>query len=213
MRGERTSQVGRVVRGWAAIGLAVAAGVSITFIGVTVYSTLARANLRYGSAVPWSLIPALIFLWGYWQFLGGRWWPGKLSPIREHLRRAHPIPGEAHAAVALACATGGAFVLALMTFALRLTALPADAFRLLGDAAPPPWTTLPLLIMLAVYAGVAEEVGLRGYLQGAVEGITDARVAILLSRSFSPFFTPISSGSSRKPCRCSSLACGTGGSP
>jgi membrane protease YdiL (CAAX protease family) len=65
---------------------------------------------------------------------------------------------------------GFVFFSAAMGLAFRLFDLPADALRMLpaGNALPW-WTAGSALVTLAFVAAVAEEVGLRGYLQNAIE--------------------------------------------
>ena len=59
---------------------------------------------------------------------------------------------------------------AAMMLGFRLSDLPADALNALPpDLRLPWWTAISALLMLAVVAGVTEEVGVRGYLQGSVE--------------------------------------------
>lgn len=172
----------RIARVLRATFVGTVTGLAVTFVGVYGYSLLARANVRSFPAVPWAPLLTLPLLWLYWRYVGGWGWPSATRAYRRRVRRAHALPREQWSLVALATATGLVFVASAMTLAFRLSDLPADALRVLpADVHLPAWTSVSALIMLALVAGVAEEVGMRGYLQKPIEEAGAPRFAVLCS--------------------------------
>lgn len=145
----------------------VAAAFILTLVPGGVWAGLLAANLRTGVAIPWSAPIALALLWLAWLYAGGKGPPKSTSQTRRRYRRANPAPGDI-------------FTWALVANALSLTAL-AGLWIVFIRLVRPPGNPLPdfsayplpvILLVLAcaaVVGGVSEEVGIRGYLQGALE--------------------------------------------
>jgi membrane protease YdiL (CAAX protease family) len=165
-----------------AVALGLITGLSATLTGVYAYSVIARANLRFAPTLPWGAVVGAVGLWCFWRYLGGHGWPRRTSAYRLRMRRAFPVPRPAMPAVAASCMAGSAFVLSAMTLAFRFMQLPADALRILPTGVDLPlWSAVPALFVLALVAGVCEEVGIRGYLQRSIEEVSSPSLAILAS--------------------------------
>lgn len=80
-----------VTRLFASMILAIVTGLAVTLLGVHTYSFMARANLRTFPDAPWAAALALVLLWLYWRYLGGRGWPARTSAYRARMRRARPV--------------------------------------------------------------------------------------------------------------------------
>jgi membrane protease YdiL (CAAX protease family) len=76
---------------------------------------------------------------------------------------------------------GLAALVPLSTVMGRLFAMPADSQQIEIPAAMPPVTTFLLVVMSSIVAGVVEESGFRGYMQGAIERRYGVAVALLVS--------------------------------
>ncbi len=145
-------------------------GLALTLIGVHGYSLLARANLRHAPEIPWAPLVALPLLWAFWRAAGGWGFPRRASGWCARMRRAEPVPRRLWMLTAGAATAWALFALVAMSLALRLSDLPADALRILPRGVVLPWWThVSALAVLALVAGVAEEVGVRGYLQRPIE--------------------------------------------
>jgi hypothetical protein len=68
---------------------AVLMGALVAMVGTITWSLLVKANLKLLPTVPWSLIPAALFLWIFWRYLRGEWWPGSTSELRKKNLRAN----------------------------------------------------------------------------------------------------------------------------
>jgi len=162
-RRKRGDELGRTI---GFIGF-VAAAFILTLVPGGVWAGLLTANLRTGIAIPWCVPVALALLWLAWLSAGGWGPPRSTSQARRRYRRANPPPA-------------GLFAWALIANALSLTAL-AGLWIVLFRLFRPPGNQLPdfsayplpvIVLVLAcagVVGGVSEEVGIRGYLQGALE--------------------------------------------
>jgi membrane protease YdiL (CAAX protease family) len=139
----------------------------LTLVPGGIWAGLLTANLKTGIAMPWAVPAALALLWLGWLYAGGRGPPRSTASARKIYRRANPVPA-------------GRFVLALAANAFALTALTGlwivlfQLFRPPGNPLPS-FSAYPLPVVSLVLAcagivgGVSEEVGIRGYLQGALE--------------------------------------------
>src|SRR5438093_11443858 len=81
-----------------ALAWATVASFLVAIGGTIALSVLAGANLATGASIPWAAPVIVVFLWLYWRWLGGGWWPrGTSAARREHLRPsrvpARTMPG------------------------------------------------------------------------------------------------------------------------
>ena len=131
-------------------------------------AVLAPLNLRLFPVAPWAIVPMAIYLVLYWRYVGGLIGSPDSREYRKTNLRAHPL---APAVWPLAIVTGlvgfGGLVVLLRVMA-RLVVMPESAPIVLPTGMPA-GTGFALLAMASIVAGVTEEAGFRGYMQGPVE--------------------------------------------
>lgn len=127
-------------------------------------------NLRLFPRIPWVLPAAAVWLWIFWKYLNGAWWPRSTSETRRRDLRAAPLPREVWMWALAAGSLGLAAVLGIAFLTPRLAEIPRNAFKLPIDfSAYPPWTVAAILIVISVVAGVSEEAGYRGYMLSRIQ--------------------------------------------
>lgn len=137
---------------------------------------LIYANLKVWPTVPWSVILLAGYLWVFWQYLGGRWWPRSTSEARRHALRAQPLSRRVWFWALLAGYLGMVSSFALHRVVMRLTPLHYEIPSVLDPLSPV--ATIAVLLMLSAMAGVVEEAAFRGYMQGPIEKRHGVVVAI-----------------------------------
>jgi len=162
------------------IAIAVVLGLFIAAAGVFPWSILAQLNVRLWPRVPWCIPVGLVWLALFWTYLNGRGWPRSTAQNRKQLLRVRPLHGPAATWVCIAGATGLVTLVTLYFLAIQFVNLPPDAFRPRSVAAVSIGLILPIMIMNAIVAGVAEEAAYRGYMQGMLERHFRATVAVAL---------------------------------
>ena len=159
---------------------AIISGAGVLFAGNLPWAALlAPLNLRLASMVPWAIVPMTIYLWAYWRYVGGRLGSPATAEARRQRLRAHPVPPAAWPLAIVTGLVGFGALLTLVTLMARVMAMPATT----PIAAPgtPPATMFTLLTMSSFVAGVTEEAGFRGYMQGAIEQRYGLAAGILVS--------------------------------
>ena len=136
------------------------------------------ANIKFWPAVPWSVPFLAAYMWLFWQYLRGRWWPRSTADARRQGLRANPLSSRAW----LWAMTAGYLAL-VSSFALhwvvgRVTPLNFDIPAFLLQL--PPFTLLSILLMVSVIAGIVEEAAFRGFMQGPIEKRHGVFTAILI---------------------------------
>ena len=159
---------------------AVGMGVLVLLAGNMPFNVLRAWNLEVGVAVPWAILPAALYLWGYWRFIGGGWAAADSAAARRLKLRANALPPRVWAASLLAGVRGFGALVALLAFAARLVHLPASS-PIVTPPEMPVATALSLLVMASVVAGVTEEAAFRGYMHGPIERRYGLGVAILVN--------------------------------
>jgi membrane protease YdiL (CAAX protease family) len=158
---------------------AVLAGGAVLVAGTVPWALLVDANRRWLPAVPWAVVPAVLYLWLFWRYLRGEGWPRETADARRASLRANELSGDVWGAAILAGVLGLVGVLALMRVMSHMVHLPQqenpEALRL------PAATLLMLVLVGAAVAGVVEESAMRGYMQGPIERRHGPVVAILVS--------------------------------
>jgi membrane protease YdiL (CAAX protease family) len=143
---------------------------------------LMLANLKLWPSVPWLLPATALWLWLFWRWMNGAWWPQSTAESRRRDLRARPLPGRVWRWSLLA---GGLGVVSCMAFGLllaRFANVPRDTYKLPVDfAALPLWTVISILLAISVSAGVVEEAAFRGYLISPIARRHGWPVAILVS--------------------------------
>ena len=143
---------------------AIVSGIFVTFVGVGVW-LLCLAVI----SSPWSAVVMAGILWLYWKYFSGSWWPKSTAETRSRNFRAVKL-----SPVVWKWGLAGTFLFvvilqsaAVLTF--RLVEFPAEASADYGLGALPAWEAWIIIIMASLVAGICEEVGFRGYMQGPLE--------------------------------------------
>ncbi len=141
-------------------------------------SSLLVLNVHALPHVPWSVPISLFYLWIVFRWLGGRWAPSSTADARRNGLRARGIGAAGWRDVSQVVALLVVFILAVAMLNYRIIAVPEDP-----DVLPslPWWTLLPMLIMVSIVAGVSEESGFRGYMQGPLESRYGPGLAITVT--------------------------------
>ncbi len=155
-------------------------GVLVVWVGTYLASPLIVGNLRFLPSVPWALPAAALILWPYWLYLSGRGWPRSTAEARRICLRGGALPSGLWGPSLLAggCAMGtliGLKFLLPRLFPMTESSLAIDVSQY------PTWTVLGLAFAVSLTAGVSEEAGLRGYLQGPLERRYGLVFAVLLT--------------------------------
>jgi membrane protease YdiL (CAAX protease family) len=167
-----------LLRIWDRIPLPIRALVSGMLVFMTLqfgWGVLVVLNLETTPAIPWHAPAGLLYLWIVFRYFGGRWAPVSTTARRRKALGARSLSSSQWPMALAACGATAVFIIAVAMLNYRLIAVPEDATDL---SMYPWWTTYSLLIMVAVVAGVSEEAGFRGYLQGALERRYGAPIAI-----------------------------------
>jgi len=159
---------------------AVGIGVLVLLAGNMPFNVLRAWNLQAGTAVPWAIVPAALYLWAYWRFIGGRWGAAASAASRRQNLRANGLSLRLWGASLAAGAIGFAALIALLVLAARLVRLP-DSSPIVTPPDMPVMTALSLLVMASIVAGITEEAAFRGYMQGPIERRYGLAVAIVVS--------------------------------
>jgi membrane protease YdiL (CAAX protease family) len=155
------------------------ASLVLTLLPGGVWSGLLAVNLKTGIGVPWAVPVMGGLLWLGWRYAGGHGPSASTSQARRRYRRANPVPAKAWG---WALAANGFALAALSGLWIVLFQLvkapgnPTNAF-----AGYPATTAILIVASGAVIGAVSEEVGIRGYLQGALERTLPAPAAILIA--------------------------------
>jgi membrane protease YdiL (CAAX protease family) len=157
---------------------AVIAGALVLQGGNLLTGPLVLANLTLLPAVPWSVPLLAAYVWFYWQYLQGRWWPRSTAEARRRGLRANRLSSGVWRSAMAAGSLALAASFALQWVVGRLTPLGY------GIPAPlqqfPVVTLLAVLLTLSVVAGIVEEAAFRGYMQGPIEKRHGIAAAILV---------------------------------
>jgi len=159
---------------------AIGIGVLVLLAGTLPLGALRVANLQIGVAFPWSIVPIALFLYAYWQFIGGRWGAPAAAAKRREMLRANPLSCRVWAASLAAGLIGFGALICVLVLAARLVRLP-DSSAIVTPPDMPAVTALALIMLASVVAGVTEEAAFRGYMQGPIERRHGVAIAILVN--------------------------------
>jgi membrane protease YdiL (CAAX protease family) len=162
-----------------AIG-AVALGVVVLLSGNLPWAALlAPLNLRFGTSVPWAVVPMGAYLWIYWRFMAGTLGSPLTADWRRDYARANRVGSTVWPIAMLTGVAGFAALIAFVRVMARLVALPSSTPIVAPPGMPTP-SMFTLLVMGSVVAGVTEEVAFRGYMQTPLERQYGLAAAILI---------------------------------
>jgi membrane protease YdiL (CAAX protease family) len=159
-------------------------------------------GLQFTPRFPWWPVATVLWLWLFWQYLSGHWWPAGTRDIRRQLLRAHPLSARVWLWSILAGGFGLAGVLSIALLTGFVADLPREAYVAPLDLTRyPSWSVLAFFFNIALVAGVVEEAAFRGYMLSVVERrhgwwVAIASVAVLfyvvhLSHAYAtPAFVP-----------------------
>jgi membrane protease YdiL (CAAX protease family) len=160
---------------------AVITGLAVASAGTLPWAFFVTWNQRVFLSVPWAVLPMTLYLWLYWRYLNGSGWPRTTAEARRTSLRANGLSGDVWGMSLLAGMVGLAALLPLLGIMSRLVRLPAESQAISAPPHMPVLTVFLLLVMGSVVAGVVEEAGFRGYMQGPIERRHGPVVAILLN--------------------------------
>src|SRR5271169_5846113 len=146
---------------------ALLAAVAVTGTATVVWGVLVQFNLRFSPSLPWAAVCMAVFLVFYWRFLKGWGWPQSTAAARRASLRAEPLSPLTWRWSLLAGGLGLAASIVLFIVSHRLIRWPQTPHSDLTHI--PLITLLPSLLMSAMVAGISEEAGFRGYMQGPLE--------------------------------------------
>ena len=163
------------------IVFAVFAGMGVLLAGNLPWvALLAPLNLRLLPVVPWAIVPMAIYLMLYWRYIGGRIGSPESADTRRADLRANPLPPDVWIMAIFTGLVGFAALLALVAVMARLVTLPESA-PIVAPTGVPRLTVFLLLVMSSIVAGVTEEAGFRGYMQGRIERRYGLAMGILVN--------------------------------
>ena len=146
---------------------ALLAAIAVTGIATVFWGVLVQANLRFAPRVPWASVVMAVFLVSYWKYLQGWGWPQSTAAKRRAGLRAEPLSASVWRWSLLAGGLGLAASVGLFVVSHRLMRWPRHSHADLSGI--PSATLLLTLLMSAAVAGISEEAGFRGYMQGSLE--------------------------------------------
>jgi membrane protease YdiL (CAAX protease family) len=174
--GERGGGANRTVERRWPVPRAIAAGLLVLVAGNVPPTALLLLNLRVSPRIPWCALLICGYLWLYWQYLGGRWWPRSTARSREMSRRTKAL---SLATWVWSAVAGGLAIAALTALTYSLAYLSPLGIGLPGLLKPvPPLGLLVLIPVVSAMAGIVEEAAFRGYMQGPIERRHGAAAAI-----------------------------------
>ena len=164
-----------------ALAKGAATGLLLLLLGYGPLWSLSVINAELAPDVPWSIPLEILFLVGYWTFIGA--WRGLprrfLGPAVQHRLRIPPPRIWLYASP-----------LVLLGSSLAAVVGSSGAYPLISSLLPPGESGLQALYVLSAFStaalapAVVEEVSVRGAFQGILEVGLGARAAVLLSSVF-----------------------------
>jgi membrane protease YdiL (CAAX protease family) len=148
---------------------AVLMGVIVGSAGTLPWALLVKLNYEHLQAIPWSVVPAALYLALFWWYVR-----------RRPDARVNRVSEEVWSHALFAGFIGLIELVLLFKVINRLVRLPAQSVG--ADISHVPFLTLFLwLVVGSIFAGVVEEIAFRGYMQGPIEKRHGPVVAILVT--------------------------------
>ncbi len=166
------------LRLWRRLPLALRAILSGLFVFQAIqfgWTASFMANTRFLPAVPWNVAVGLVYWCVAFRYFNGRWWPASTAEARRTAMRARRLSPREWRLSLLYCLACLVFIASIINVVYRFIEVPSEPMDL---SMLPWWTLYPSLIMLSINAGISEEAGFRGYMQGGLERRYGPAVAI-----------------------------------
>ncbi len=159
---------------------AVILGSVVSGVGHEPAGVLFFTNLQWWRAVPWSAPFVILWLWLFWQYVGGRWWPASTSQSRAEGLAARPLSQRVWR---WALVAGGLGMISIMLLGMVLSPITPKTFKVFYSMfVRTPFPTVAVeVITISAVAGIVEEAGFRGYMQGMIESRHGPLVAIAIT--------------------------------
>jgi membrane protease YdiL (CAAX protease family) len=164
---------------------AILIGLIVAAVGTIPWAMLVSANAKHWSAIPWSVVPAALYLCFFWRFVRGEGWPRSSAEVRRKHCRANSLSGAAWGIALTAGVLGLATVVLFQRVMTRLVTLPQQQGPAIAQF--PFMTQLLWVLMGSLVAGVVEETSFRGYLQKPIEERHGPVIAMLVTGSLFGF--------------------------
>lgn len=146
---------------------AVITGSLVFLVGTVVWSLVLGINLKVAPSIPWGAVVMMLFIWGYWRYLGGKGWPRSTAESRRVRLRVHEVP---RSIWVWALTTGFLSVGSIVSLQLVYARVVRLAIEPVPDFSRYPFiSVLAVLLTSAIVAGLMEEAGFRGYMQVPIE--------------------------------------------
>ena len=170
-----------VLRLWARVPLparAIVSGLFVFFVLQNGFLAFFLVNTQVLPIVPWSVPLGLLWLWIFFRYFNGKGWPASTSAARSAAMRAPGLTRRQWGWSLLLFPIFLIFLTSVINVVYRFLVIPQDEF----DISMFPWWTLyPCLVMISINAGVSEEAGFRGYMQGGLERRFGPAIAIAIT--------------------------------
>jgi membrane protease YdiL (CAAX protease family) len=154
-------------------------GAAVTAVPSILWGALLTANFASRTQLPWAAGVMACFLVLFWKYLNGWGWPQRTVAARRQDLRGSSLPAGVWRWSLLAGGLGLSASIALFIVAHRLVRWPHPVSPDLSQFSAA--TIVPTLLMSAMVAGIGEEAGFRGYMQGLLERRYGPAVAITVT--------------------------------
>ena len=158
---------------------AILTGMALVFIGSIPRNLLFAANTRLFPTVPWFTFPLCIYIWIYWRYVNGAWFPRSTSAARRANLRANSLGGPVWFWALSAGTIALVALVLLLRVANRIVTMPREASFDVSQISMA--TVIAMIVVGAISAAVVEESAFRGYMQGLIEKRLGIVAAILIS--------------------------------
>ena len=162
---------------------AVVVGFAVNAAGHGPPGLLFSANLQAWPAIPWSVPFIVLWLWLFWQYFGGRWWPASTARVRAEGLAARRLSPPVWRWALIAGGLGMTSIAELGAVLSPINPPTYKVFYALFVRLPFP-TMVVLVITLSAVAGIVEEAAFRGYMQGMIDWRHGPVVAIAITTIF-----------------------------
>ena len=157
-----------VLKAWQHIPPVIRAIVLGLFV-FAIAGSVARMVILVLVPAPWSIVMMGCVLWVYWRYFSGSWWPKSTAQARRNRFRATRLSESVWRWGLCAAMLGVVVLQSAFVVTFRVLEFPAEAWASGYFSALPPWLAWSFVVMVALVAGITEEVGFRGYMQVPLE--------------------------------------------